>query len=92
MSEENADTTMPDKSKRMAAAAPEPKAKTGDVVVYWEGDALAVRQAVVLTVGADNSASLKVIMPATRKGGGGVARRENVAFADKAAVGCWGLG
>lgn len=76
---------------RFAAAAPLARAKMGDVVTYWEDPSAAPRHAVVLAVGADGSASLKVIMPATRKGGGGVARREGVAFADKATKGCWGL-
>lgn len=80
-----------DADQKPVAATPPAKAKTGDVVVYWEDPSLAPRHAIVLSVGDDNSASMKVIMPGTRKGGGGVVRRDGVPFADKEKAGSWGL-
>lgn len=91
MNDDASEMTPKNDSRRIGVAAPA-KAKIGDVVTYWEEQSVAPRHAIVLGVGADNAASLKVIMPATRKGGGGVVRRDSVAFADKATAGCWGTG
>lgn len=85
------DETKPAKEppKVLLTPADAAKAKVGDHVVFFDGEALARRQALITAIDGD-VASLKVFLPIVRGKGGGIAKVSGVKYSEKPARGCWG--